>query len=122
MQVVAKTPHIDLRITGEIPEKVLRALEEEYGDALQVSGENEDELVDVTTTDWYRETKKGITPGDVLRIYRENAGLTQTALGQRMGGVPRQHISNMENGKRPIGKETARKLAAALSTDYRVFL
>lgn len=122
MQVVAKTPHIDLRITGEIPEKVLRALEEEYGDALQVSGENEDELVDVTTTDWYRETKKGITPGDVLRIYRENAGLTQTALGQRMGGVPRQHISNMENGKRPIGKETARKLAAALNTDYRVFL
>ena len=122
MQVVAKTPHIDLRITGEIPEKVLRALEEEYGDALQVSGENEDELVDVTTTDWYRETKKGITPGDALRIYRENAGLTQTALGQRMGGVPRQHISNMENGKRPIGKETARKLAAALNTDYRVFL
>jgi DNA-binding XRE family transcriptional regulator len=122
MQVVAKTPHIDLRITGEIPEKVLRALEEEYGDALQVSGENEDELVDVTTTGWYRETKKGITRGDVLRIYRENAGLTQTALGQRMGGVPRQHISNMENGKRPIGKDTARKLAAALNTDYRAFL
>jgi DNA-binding XRE family transcriptional regulator len=122
MQVVAKTPHIDLRITGEIPAKILRALEEEYGEALQVVGENEDELVDVTTTDWYRETKKGITPGDVLRTYRENAGLTQTALGQKIGGVPRQHISNMENGKRPIGKENAKKLAAALGTDYRAFL
>ncbi|NLB05630.1 MAG: helix-turn-helix transcriptional regulator [Desulfobulbaceae bacterium] len=55
-------------------------------------------------------------------MYRENAGLTQTALGERMGGVPRQHISNMENGKRPIGKENAKRLAAALHTDYRVFL
>lgn len=122
MQVVAKTPRIDLRISGEIPEKILRALEEEYGDALQVLGGEDEELVDVTATDWYRETKKRITPGDTLRVYRENAGLTQTALGQRMGGVPRQHISNMENGKRPIGKENAKRLAAALHTDYRVFL
>jgi len=28
----------------------------------------------------------------------------------------------MENGKRPIGKETAKKLAGALNIDYRVFL
>ena len=122
MQVVAKTPRIDLRISGEIPEKILRALEEEYGDALKVMGADDEELVDVTTTDWYRATKKGISPGDVLRTYRENAGLTQTALGQKIGGVPRQHISNMENGKRPIGKESAKKLAAALRVDYRVFL
>ena len=27
-----------------------------------------------------------------------------------------------ENGKRPIGKENAKRLAAALHTDYRVFL
>jgi len=28
----------------------------------------------------------------------------------------------MENGKRPIGKENAKKLAEVLHTDYRVFL
>ena len=122
MQVVAKTPRIDLRINGEIPEKILRVLEEEYGDLLQVISADDEELVDVTTTDWYRETKKGISPGDVLRTYRENAGLTQTALGQKIGRVPRQHISNMEHGKRPIGKESAKKLAAALGVDYQVFL
>lgn len=122
MQVVAKTPRIDLRIIGEIPEKILRALEEEYGNDLQILGADEDDLVDMTTTDWYRETKQGITPGDILRTYRENTGLTQTALGQKIGGVPRQHISNMENGKRPIGKESAKKLAAALNVDYRTFL
>jgi plasmid maintenance system antidote protein VapI len=39
-----------------------------------------------------------------------------------MTGIPRRHISEMEHGKRPIGKETARKLAKALDCDYRVFL
>ena len=121
MQVVAKTPHIDLHITGEIPASVLRVLKKEYGDVLQVT-EEEDALLDVTNTGWYQEIKKGLTPGDALRVYRENAGLTQGALGQKIGGVPRQHISNMENGKRPIGKENAKRLAAALHTDYRVFL
>jgi len=28
----------------------------------------------------------------------------------------------MENGKRTIGKENARKLAAALNADYRAFI
>jgi plasmid maintenance system antidote protein VapI len=37
-------------------------------------------------------------------------------------GIPQRHISEMERGKRPIGKETAKKLAVALKTDYRVFL
>jgi len=39
-----------------------------------------------------------------------------------MTGIPRRHISEMEHGKRPIGKETARRLAKALKCDYRVFL
>jgi transcriptional regulator with XRE-family HTH domain len=39
-----------------------------------------------------------------------------------MTGIARRHISEMENGKRSIGKEIARKLAKALNCDYRVFL
>ena len=31
-------------------------------------------------------------------------------------------LSEMENGRRPIGKERARKLATALNADYRLFL
>jgi transcriptional regulator with XRE-family HTH domain len=37
-------------------------------------------------------------------------------------GIPQRHISEMENGKRTIGKERAKVLASALKTDYRVFL
>lgn len=122
MQVVAKTPRIDIKMTGDIPERVILFLEEEYGVSLrQITGDDE-EAVNALETDWYLRTMKSMTPGKALRIYRENAGLTQAALGEKIGGAPRQHISGMENGKRTIGKENAKKLAAVLGVDYRVFL
>ena len=37
-------------------------------------------------------------------------------------GVSQTHISEMEHGKRPIGKDMARRLAKALKVNYRVFL
>ena len=122
MQVAVKTPRIELEMKGDIPERVILFLEEEYGVSLRQSADDGEEVVNVLETDWYKRTMAAMTPGKALRIYRENAGLTQTALGERMGGIPRQHISNMENGKRPIGKENAKRLAAALHVDYRVFL
>jgi len=60
--------------------------------------------------------------GMALRGARSREGLTQRQLAE-ITGVPQRHISEMETGKRPIGKERARKLAAALHvSDYRVFL
>ena len=52
---------------------------------------------------------------------RHREGLTQRQLAEK-SGLPQRHISEMENGKRPIGKENAKKLAEALNADYRVFL
>jgi plasmid maintenance system antidote protein VapI len=37
-------------------------------------------------------------------------------------GIPQRHLSEMEKGKRPIGKEMAKRLANALKTHYKVFL
>lgn len=56
-----------------------------------------------------------------LRGYRTREGLTQEALAAKTG-IPRRHISDMEHGRRPIGKQSALKLAAALNCDYRRFL
>jgi transcriptional regulator with XRE-family HTH domain len=47
--------------------------------------------------------------------------ITQSKLAE-LTGIPQRHISEMENGKRPIGKERAKVLAKALNTSYRVFL
>jgi DNA-binding XRE family transcriptional regulator len=65
--------------------------------------------------------RRGNVPASILRGARSKAEITQTSLSEQTG-IPQRHISEMEQGKRPIGKETARKLAAALNTDYRVFL
>lgn len=68
MQAVVKTPRIDVRITGEISKKLLKAL------------------------------------------------------GNILGGLPKQHISNMENNRRAISLEMAKKLASAFNTSPARFL
>jgi DNA-binding XRE family transcriptional regulator len=59
--------------------------------------------------------------GSVLAGARYREKLTQAALAER-SGIPRRHISEMENGKRPIGKANAKKLAEALGVDARLLL
>lgn len=56
-----------------------------------------------------------------LRAYRSREGFTQKQLAE-LTGIPQHHISEMENGKRSIGKERAKKLAEALHCDYRQLL
>jgi plasmid maintenance system antidote protein VapI len=60
-------------------------------------------------------------PGRMLRAARGKEEVTQVELARRTG-IPRRYISEMEHGKRPIGKETAKTLGKALNISYRVFL
>lgn len=60
-------------------------------------------------------------PGTCLVAARHKNNLTQETLSE-ITGIPRRHISEMENGKRPIGKKTAKKISKVLEVDYRVFL
>lgn len=74
----------------------------------------------------WREVLRELRPTEpieagILRGARSKEGVTQTRLSE-LTGIPQRHISEMEQGKRPIGKESAKKLATALKTDYRVFL
>jgi len=59
--------------------------------------------------------------GNALRGLRRREELTQQALAN-MIGASKSHISEMEHGKRPIGKNMAKRLAKALNTNYKVFL
>ena len=60
-------------------------------------------------------------PGVCLRGARYREGVTQRQLSE-MTGIPQRHISEMEHGKRPIGKKNAMLFAKALNTTYKVFL
>lgn len=60
-------------------------------------------------------------PGVLLSGARYREGLTQAELAEK-AGIPRRHISEMENGKRPIGKKNARLLGEALGIEPRLLL
>ncbi|MBI4583984.1 MAG: helix-turn-helix domain-containing protein [Planctomycetes bacterium] len=118
MSVVVKARHTDrvkLRISGRrIPSQLVRELGKIYPhDRIErVEDGDDDELIDIASTAWYREMEKSMTPAKALRLYRKNRGLTQEALAKLIGGGTRlQHVSNMENGSRAISLNTARKLA-----------
>ena len=63
----------------------------------------------------------GLLQGNAIRGLRLREGLTQEQLA-RLLGVKRTNLSEMENGKRPIGKNMAKRLAQVLKTGYKVFL
>ena len=69
----------------------------------------------------WREVYPDTHPGEILRGARYREELTQAKLAEKIG-VKRQHISEMENNKRPIGKAMAKRLAKALNVNYKIFL
>jgi DNA-binding XRE family transcriptional regulator len=60
-------------------------------------------------------------PASALRGSRYRAGLTQKQLADK-SGIRQHHLSEMENGKRIIGKATAQKLAGVFDCDFRIFM
>jgi DNA-binding XRE family transcriptional regulator len=115
MQAVVKTTRIEISVRGAvIPPRLMDVLKEEYGPELSLVDDDGDNLVDVFETQWYKGVKEKMTPGTYLRIYRENKRLTQLPLGEILGGIPRQHISNMEHGRRSISLKMSRKLSLLL--------
>jgi plasmid maintenance system antidote protein VapI len=47
--------------------------------------------------------------------------MTQQVLAELLD-IRQSHLSEMENSKRPIGKNMAKKLAKVFGCDYRVFM
>ena len=74
---------------------------------------------------WREVAKKEISKfseaGVMLRGCRYKKDITQVELSKATG-IRQSHISDMEHGRRPIGKEVAKRLADFFDTDYRVFL
>ena len=74
---------------------------------------------------WREVEKKAIEKytetGLMIRGGRSKAGLTQKALAELIGVRP-HHISEMEHGKRSVGKEMAKRLGKVFKVDYRIFL
>jgi len=119
MQVVVKKPHI--RLEGEIGSSLVKYLRDQYGE-IEVIEDEDDELVEVTKSDWYRSIRETITPGENIRMYRQVYGMTQDQLAEQLGNLTRQNISNMENGHRAISKNMAKRLSMLFDVSVEKFV
>jgi DNA-binding XRE family transcriptional regulator len=114
MLAVVKTPRTNMQMRGFIPPPVLRVLRHEFGKDLTVTPEKDDEILEsVFNSSKYLEFKKRVSPGDYLRTYRENAGLTQSGLAEKIG-VMRSYVCDLEHGRRVFRKQCAKKLLLIL--------
>ena len=110
MQVVAKTPCIDVRVEGKGIKAFLAIIKKSIPDVQII---DDDDTQDIDDWDYYKEMKTRLTPAKVLKIRRENAGLTQAELAEK-SGIASSNIALMETGKRSIGIKSAGRLAEAL--------
>lgn len=62
-----------------------------------------------------------LRPAAMLRGARYKARWTQKDLARALD-MKQHHVSEMENGKRPIGKAMAKRLAEVFECDYRIFI
>lgn len=65
--------------------------------------------------------KKRGKPGATLRGVRGREGMTQIAFAKAIA-VTQANLSAMENGRRAIGKEIAKRVAKKFGFDYRILL
>lgn len=60
-------------------------------------------------------------PGLLLKGLRHREGLSQIEFSKILN-ITQTNLSAMENGRRPIGKEIAKRVAEKFDIDYRSFL
>ena len=110
---------VSFRVEGKnIPKAVLVFLDALFPDHVRI--DDDEDLVAVEDTDWYKKAKAKITPAKALKIMRTNAGLTQKQLAEKIG-IAKQNYNSLERGARPISMMMAKKLADALGTSYTMF-
>jgi len=122
MLVVVNQPHInDFKIEGTISPSFLEDLKKEFGKDLSIK--ETDDKYWMNANDWkpYQEWKENATPGAYVRNYRTRDNLTQSQLGDKLG-VSKQYISDMENGRRSIGKEMAKRLSSLFGCPIERFI
>ena len=120
MQAVVKKPHIRID-ADKIPDELISFLKDKYGE-VEIITDPDEELIEIIKTEWYKNIKKTLSPYENMKLYRELKGWTQSEMAEKLGGIPRQNVSNMEHGRRSISKKTAKKLASLFGVKVDKFL
>jgi DNA-binding XRE family transcriptional regulator len=111
MLAVVRTPHTRhtaFKVVGHIDRTMVAYLNNRFGPE---NVEIDNEQIDVLESSWFKDLSKTIAPGVVVCTYRENLGLSQRQLAQKAGVTKASYISDIENGRRSISKNLAKKFA-----------
>lgn len=122
MSGAVKMRHINntiFEVSGVIPKHIIKYLEQELGNKFRIIN---DDLVSVEESKWYKDISISMKAGDYIKIYRQNAGLTQKNLGDKLGEVSRQYVSDLENGRRIVSKTIAKKLSVLFKVPIDRFI
>lgn len=119
MLAVVKELHTEISLCGEGVEKILACLRERFNVNVlngDVKTNDDEELVEIKTTDWWKQDKHCMLAGCRLKNK-----LTQKQLAE-LSGIRQNVISEYEKGKRKITASAAIKLAKVLHTKPEQFL
>lgn len=109
MEIYIKTKEVEINVKGNPPNKLISMLRKEYGEH-------------VVFKDNLPKKNKKMSPSEAIKYYRKLNKMSQTELGEKIGSIPKQHISNMENGSRAISIEMAKKLSGVFKVSIENFL
>lgn len=84
----------------------------------KVEPENQHTSIDVLFNDLIGQSGE---PAVLLKGLRYREGLSQLEFAKKIN-ISQTNLSAMENGRRAIGKELAKKIAEIFKVDYRIFL
>ncbi|MEW5814477.1 MAG: helix-turn-helix transcriptional regulator [Spirochaetota bacterium] len=125
MLVVEKKHHIRVEMVGEGTDRIVEIIKREYPDAEIFPNPEQDfdtdEFIPVEETGLYQDMKRKWHGGITLRIRRENAEMTLDELSEKTG-IAVSNLSAMENGRRPMGVRTAKRLAAVFDVPVDDFV
>jgi DNA-binding XRE family transcriptional regulator len=110
----------EFRITGDVPVFYIDLTRRLFPNAKETAADDE-ELINIRDSEWFKEMEAKTTPGDSLNALRIHRGMRPSELAKKIGVAPRQ-ISDMEKGRAPIGKKMAMRIGEALNFDYKHFL
>jgi len=110
-------------ISLKVPTNDVNAVMDTIRGVLALSGHDVAQLDEDTGERLYsvEEVFPEATPGMMLRGLRGKEELTQAGFAKRLG-ISQHHVSEMENNKRAIGIDMAKRIAEAFSVPYKMFL
>ena len=122
MLAVVKKPHTKVaafKVIGNIDRETLDYLNNRFG---QENVNLDDEIIDINESEWFKSMDKKKAPGDTVRIYRENMGLTQQQLAEKAGLRKASYISDIERGRRLVSKNLVKKFSELFGVSPELFL